>query len=185
VIAFIGLAGYSPYCPAKAAMRSLADSLRNEIEMYNGARRHFSSSLSSNSENNTTILNHDIKIHLVLPGSILTPGFETENVTKPAVTHLLEESDSKQTPDQVAIATFKGLERGQYMITTNWLGELMRGGMLGVSPRDKGFIRDGLLSGIANVIWGFVGRELDAKVYKWGKQNASSLFPTTKISNGK
>ncbi|TIA27580.1 NAD(P)-binding protein, partial [Aureobasidium pullulans] len=39
VVAFVGLAGYTPYAPAKAALKSLADSLRMELNLYSGSRQ--------------------------------------------------------------------------------------------------------------------------------------------------
>lgn len=50
----IGVAGYAAYSPTKFALRGLADSLRNELKMY------------------------DIDVHIYLPGNIDTPGFVTE-----------------------------------------------------------------------------------------------------------
>lgn len=51
--------GYSSYTPTKAAMRSLADTLRQEGLMYG------------------------FKSHVVYPQKILSPGFADTNETKP------------------------------------------------------------------------------------------------------
>lgn len=37
VASLVGVAGYTPYAPGKAAMRSLHDNLRSELHMYHGA----------------------------------------------------------------------------------------------------------------------------------------------------
>ena len=52
--------GYSMYAPAKCALRGLADSLSQEINLYNGS----------------THANSPVRIQLVLPGTILSEGSE-------------------------------------------------------------------------------------------------------------
>ncbi|THZ19557.1 NAD(P)-binding protein [Aureobasidium pullulans] len=94
VVAFVGLAGYTPYAPAKAALKSLADSLRMELNLYSGSRQ------SPTHPSPTS----EVKIHLVCPATILSPGYDAENETKHAVTKMLEEDDPKQTSEQVAEA---------------------------------------------------------------------------------
>lgn len=162
VIAFVGLAGYTPYGPAKTAMRSLADSLRSEMNLYNGARRR-----SPQAERSPPT---DVKIHLVCPGTILSPGLDEENKTKHPVTKILEEGDLSQTEDEVAAASFRALEKGKYLIATQILGQVMRAGALGGSPRDNWFV-DTVLSWITSVVWLFVGPDMEKKVWDYGKKN--------------
>jgi 3-dehydrosphinganine reductase len=161
VVAFIGLAGYGPYGPAKAALRNLSDTLRSEIQIYNGARTHKTSPLRV----------PEIQNHVVFPGGILSPGFEEENKHKHPVTLKLEEDDKPQTEDEVAIASIKGLEKGNYLITTALLGSLMKASSLAASPRNGWGIIDTIFSGIAGLVWSFVGPDLESKVFKWGKEN--------------
>jgi 3-dehydrosphinganine reductase len=162
VISFIGMAGYTPYAPAKSALRSLADTLQSEINLYNGARKHKTDPLTT----------PPIKIHIVFPATIISPGLENENITKHAVTHILEEGDPKQTEDEVAAASIKGLEKGQFMITTQFLGNVMRVSMLGGSPRHGLLgVRDALFSWVTAFVWLFVGPDMEGKVWKWGKDN--------------
>lgn len=163
VAAFVGLAGYAPYAPAKAAMRSLSDQLRSEINLYNGARRKDPSSVSP----------AEVKIHTIFPGTILSPGLEEEDKTKHAVTKLLEEGDPAQTEDQVAAAAVKGLERGGYLITTQYLGHAMRAGILGGSPRNNWFV-DTVFSWVIAIAWLFIGPDLEGKVFNYGKQHGLS-----------
>lgn len=165
VVAFVGLAGYAPYSPCKAAMRSLADSLRSELYLYRGAQKHDTSHAPP----------VDIKIHCVCPGTILTPGLEEENKTKHPVTKILEESDPKQTEDQVAEASIKALENGNFLIATQWLGALMRAASLQGSQRNS-WLTDTILSFVASIVWLFVGPDLDAKVYKYGKEHGVSVL---------
>ena len=164
VVAFVGLAGYAPYAPAKSALRSLADTLRNEVRLYNGYRSANPSKGPAN----------DVEIHCVTPGTIYSPGLENENKTKPGVTFKLEESDPRQTEDEVAAAAVKGLERGYYLITTQWLGSLLRGGMLGGIPRNAIFL-DTLTAWLTPLVWIFMSAEIEGKVTKWGETNEVKL----------
>jgi len=161
-VAFCGVAGYAPYAPAKSAIRSLVDTLRSELNLYNGARQHGGSAPAY----------PEIKIHCVLPGTILTPGFDHEQSLKHPVTAVLEEGDPAQTPEQVAEVALRRLENGGFVVTTQALGDLMRLGALGGSPRNGLLgIRDMLGSWIVNVAWLFIGPDMESKVFKWGKKN--------------
>lgn len=168
VIAYVNLAGYAPYGPAKTALRALCDSLRSEILLYNGARR-------SSKKGDQAPAPFDINIQCVFPGTIKSPGLEQENKTKHAVTHKLEEGDPAQTEEEAAAAAIKGLENGNYMTATNWLGELMRLSSLGGSPKNS-LIRDVLGQWVTTLVWLFVGPDLDGKVWGWGKQEGMPAF---------
>lgn len=54
VVGLMSFAGYSTYSPTKYAVRGLADTLRNELQRYG------------------------INVHIFFPGTIFSPGFETE-----------------------------------------------------------------------------------------------------------
>ena len=146
VVAFIPIVGYGPYSPGKAAIKSLSDTLAQEVLLYG----------------------EDVKIHTVFPGNILTPGLENENKTKPGITHKLEEADPSQMPDDAAAKAIKGLERGEYLVTLTWLGALMRGLAWGGSAKNNWLI-DSIVSWVAGIIWAFVGMDLDGKVKAYGK----------------
>ncbi|PFH58460.1 hypothetical protein XA68_13666 [Ophiocordyceps unilateralis] len=148
VIAFYTVPGYAPYAPSKWAIRGLADTISQEILMYP----------------------QNVKVHVVYPGNILSPGYERENRTKPAVTKLLEESDPKQTPDEVADSAIRGLERGDYFITINFLGSLMKWGMLGGSFRNN-WIVDTLGAWLVSIAWFFVHMDLHGKIKNYGKEH--------------
>lgn len=162
--ALVGLAGYGTYAPAKAAMRSLADNLRSELHLYNGHRR----------TNPTSGPPADVKIHCVLPGSITSPGYEEENKVKHPVTKILEEGDTKQTEDEVAAAAVKGLEHGEFLVTTTLLGRAMKASMMGSSPRSHWLV-DTLIAGVINWAWLFIGPDLDKKVSQYGEKNPVQL----------
>ncbi|KAF1835485.1 3-ketodihydrosphingosine reductase, Tsc10 [Decorospora gaudefroyi] len=168
-LAFVNLAGYSPYSPAKAAIRSLADGLRSEVQLYNAARR--------SKTNNTGVVPapFDVEINVIFPGSMLSPGFENENKTKHPVSFELESSDPKQTELEAATAAIEGLEAGNFMTPTNWLANLMRLATLSGSQKNN-VVLDLLGAWIATVIWVFVTPDLNGKVWGWGKKNGMPAF---------
>ncbi|KAF2263983.1 3-ketodihydrosphingosine reductase, Tsc10 [Lojkania enalia] len=166
--AFYNLVGYSPYSPAKAAMRNLADGLRQEVLLYNGARR-------SSKSTDQAPAPFDINIQLIFPGTIKSPGLEQENKTKHPATFAVEDSDPEQTEIECATVAIKGLENGNYMTPTNWLVELMRISNLGGSPRDN-IIKDTVGQWITSIAWLFIGPDLDSKVWGWGKKEGMQAF---------
>jgi 3-dehydrosphinganine reductase len=156
VLAFYSTAGYSPYSPAKAALKSLADTLDQELLLYPNPP----------------------KIHVVFPATITSPGLERENRTKPAVTLLLEEADPVQSPEQVAKAAIEGLERGEFLITTGFLGSAMRACAWGGSRRNVG-LKDWVVECGLAAVWGVVRWDLDGKVKKWGVEKGFMRGGTT------
>ena len=146
VLALYTIPGYAPYSPSKWAMRGLADTLSQEVLMYP----------------------QNVKVHVVYPGTILSPGYVNETLSKPEVTKVLESSDPKQTPDEVADAAIQGLERGEYFVTVAWLGTLMKWGMLGGSFRNN-WIIDTLGAWIVSLVWIFVQPDLHSKIKNYGK----------------
>jgi len=163
VAAVLGAAGYAPYSPAKAAMRSLADTLRSEVILYNGSRRSKDASVRAEAPA------RDMSIHLIMPGTITSPGLENENKTKHAVTKLLEEGDVVQTEDEVALAAVKGLEKGCFIVATQFIASLLRAGALGGSARNNWFV-DTVMSWIVSIVWLFIGPDMDARVFNYGKK---------------
>jgi 3-dehydrosphinganine reductase len=162
-VCFVGVAGYAPYSPPKSAARSLADTLRSEVNLYNGARR----------QDPIHGPPADIKIHCVCPGTITSPGHENEEKSKHEVTKILEKDDPAQNEDEVALAAVNGLEKGGYLITTQLLGHAMRASALGGSPRNNWFV-DTVFSWVTAVAWLFIGPDLEGKVYTYGKKHGVS-----------
>ncbi|KAK5947336.1 hypothetical protein PMZ80_001486 [Knufia obscura] len=156
VVAFMPMAGYAPYSPAKAAMRTLADTLNQEVQVYNGARH--------NKEPGSAA---EIKIHSIYPMGILSPGFENENKTKPALTRKLEEDDKPQQPDELASIIIADLEAGKYMITTALIGHIMKGWAMGGSQRVG--IMDYLYGWLGSIIVLFITPDFMSKCWNWGK----------------
>ena len=150
IAAFIPMVGYSPYSPSKFAIRALSDSLSQELLLYQAIC--------------------DMRVHTVFPGTIYSPGLETENLTKPAITKKLEESDGGQTPEEVAASSIKGLERGEELITSGAIGLALKAGMLGSSKRNGWGIVDTVMGWIVLIVLVIVRRDMDGTVRKWGKE---------------
>ena len=109
--------------------------------------------------------------HIILPAGIETPGLLQENETKHPVTKILEEDDKPYPPDSIARSAIRGLERGDYMITTQFLGHLMRASMMGGSPRNGWGISDTVMGWITYIAWLFIGPDMERKVYKYGVEH--------------
>lgn len=163
-VAFVGLAGYLPYAPAKAALRSLADGLRSEVQLYNGARRSNMPSATGQAP-----APFDVNIHAIFPGTILSPGFDNEEKSKHPVTRELESSDPKQSELEAATSAVQGLENGNFMTPTNWLVHLLRWGSLGSSQRDN-VVLDTVMAWVTAIVWLFMVPDLNGKVWGWGKK---------------
>lgn len=146
VLALYTIPGYAPYSPSKWAMRGLADTISQEVMMYP----------------------QNVKVHVVFPGTILSPGYSREILTTPEITKILESSDPQQTPDEVAEVAIKGLENGNYFVTVAWLGALMKWGMMGGSFRNN-WVVDTVMSWLVSLIWIFVQPDLHGKIRKYGK----------------
>ncbi|KAH6658214.1 short-chain dehydrogenase [Truncatella angustata] len=148
VLAFLPVTGYGPYNPSKAALRALADTLVQELELYP----------------------QKVKIHVVYPGSISSPGFERENLTKPEITRILEDGDPVQTPDEVASRAIASLEKGAYSITVNFFCTVLRVLALGGAPREN-WILDTMLSWVLQVVYFFALMDIFSKIRKFAKKN--------------
>ncbi|KAK0732741.1 hypothetical protein B0T21DRAFT_200548 [Apiosordaria backusii] len=149
VLALFAIVGYGPYTPSKWALRGLADTLNMELKLYPDT---------------------PVKIHVVYPGTILSPGLERENETKPGITLELEKDEPAETPETVAERAVKGLEKGEYNVAVSMLGNLMRCGILGGSERNN-WVVDTVVGWVVPVIYFFVIRIMNAQVAGWARQN--------------
>jgi 3-dehydrosphinganine reductase len=152
--------GYTPYSPAKAALRSLSDTLSQEMNLYAGAHPN----------------EPPVRLHTIFPATILSEGYEAENRIKPDLTKKLEEDDDGQTPEAIAIKSIKGLESGQELVATDILTELVKHSMLGGSLR--GGVGRALLAwflaGLMGLVMIFVRGDMDRKVTTWGRKFGTS-----------
>lgn len=110
-----------------------------------------------------------IEVHLVVPNSIITAGYDRENETKPQITLQLEGADKPQDPDIVARLAIAGIRKGRYFVTTSFLGDLMRWGAMSNSPRNNWFV-DTLMAWIMPFIMAFVMWDMNTQVSSWGKK---------------
>ncbi|KAF1953358.1 3-ketosphinganine reductase-like protein [Byssothecium circinans] len=174
VLACINVTGYSGYSPAKTAMRSLCDGLRMEINLYNGARR------GTNNNNGYQPAPFDVAVHSVFPATIISPGHANEQLTKPAVTKKIEESDEEQSPYDAAVGAIKGLEAGRYSSATSFLGDLMRLSAMGGIPRDS-IVKDTIGQWLVSWIWLFLAPDWEKTVWNWGKTKGMEEYKPNSI----
>ncbi len=99
VLGLFGLIGYGSYVPTKYALRGNFDD--NWALIYNGLVG-FAETLRQE------LLAHDIDVHLALPGTIFTPGFEEEQKRKPEITKTIEGADEGQPPEAIATSILNG-----------------------------------------------------------------------------
>lgn len=92
VAGLIGVYGYADYCASKFGVIGLSEVLRQELA------------------------EHGIEVSVLCPPDTDTPGFETENETKPAATRALSSSAGLMSADAVADALLAGIERGRFLI---------------------------------------------------------------------
>lgn len=156
VVALYAFVGYSTYSPSKWALRGLADTLTQEAMLYP---------------------DQPVKIHIVYPGTILSPGFEMEQKSKPDITLQLEKDDPQQTPDEVARKAIAGLEEGNYMVTVGILGDLIRWAGVGCSVRNNKLV-DTLMMWIMTPVWLIVLAVMHGDIRKFAKTKGHpSTYP--------
>ncbi|RPD81155.1 oxidoreductase [Lentinus tigrinus ALCF2SS1-7] len=131
ILGYFSMVGYSTYSPGKFALRGLAETLQSEFMLYG------------------------IEVHLAMPGTMYTKGYEEENVGKPKITLKLEETDEGATPEHVAGVILKGVRNGKFHITVDFIGNVFRASSAGASERNS-YALDwihGLIGYIALPIW--------------------------------
>lgn len=92
MVGLIGVYGYSDYAASKFALVGYSEVLRSELKADN------------------------IQVNVLCPPDTDTPGFVTENLTKPPATQLISEAGSLLTPEQVADIFFKELAKDKFLI---------------------------------------------------------------------
>jgi 3-dehydrosphinganine reductase len=137
VLAYFGLAGYSPYTPGKFAIRgrSMLPTRPRHSESLNSSS-HLGLAESLRSE----LLLYSISVQIVFPGTIFTPGYNEENTTKPAITLKLESTDGGMSPEGVAQHMLKGVVSGKFHITYDFIGHVFRASSRGSSPGNGGLL---------------------------------------------
>ncbi|XP_032668340.1 3-ketodihydrosphingosine reductase [Odontomachus brunneus] len=108
--ALLGIYGLSAYAGTKFALRGLAESLAMELRPYN------------------------ISVTLSLPPDTDTPGFATEQLTKPLETHLISKTAGLADPAVVAEKMFKDVRAGKFFSTVGQEGFILTTLCAGMSP---------------------------------------------------
>ncbi len=109
----VGVYGYSAYAPTKFAVRGLAESLRGELKP------------------------HGIVVGCAFPPNTDTPGLTEENTTKPEATATFEATIKTRSPEVVAKAIVRGIERDRLVVTADPSTAMLAraGGMVGPALR--------------------------------------------------
>ena len=160
LLSFFTLAGYAPYSPTKAALRSLSDTLSQEMNLYKASC--------------------PVRLHTIYPATIFTESYEAENKVKSDLTKKLEEGDAGQTADEVARRSIAGLERGEEMVTTTFMTRLLMTSVLGGTIRNGWAVLDTVFKladefcyGVCEMGYGFKGEEVGEG--EWGEWDEEAL----------
>jgi 3-dehydrosphinganine reductase len=102
LLSFSVIPGWASYAPARAAIRMLADTLREECLLY------------------------DIDIHCTFPANFSSPGFQEEEKTKPEITRELEGTAGVESTEVVATKVIQRLEKGEKHITYQFVGSMVK-----------------------------------------------------------
>ncbi|KAG8170276.1 hypothetical protein KVR01_001021 [Diaporthe batatas] len=155
--ALYSMVGYTSYGPAKTALRSLSDSLSQELHLYAAANPSW----------------RPIRVHTIFPSTIFGESYEAENLVKPDVNKMLEETDPGQTAEVVARKSIQGLESGHELITCDILARFVLSTVFGTSKRG-GFFRtlaDWAMGCLGLLILIFVRWDMDRKVRNFGRRH--------------
>ncbi len=93
MVAPIPLFGYSDYCASKSAIMGLSEVLRSELKP------------------------EGITVCVALPSDVDTPGYQTENLTKPYETRVIS-TGSPRPPEYTAGKIVRGMRKGKFLIIT-------------------------------------------------------------------
>ena len=100
MVGFLGVFGYCDYAASKFAILGFSESLRSELKKYN------------------------ISVSVLCPPDTDTPGFATENLTKPAETRAISASAKAMSSDAVAKELICGIRKNTFMIIPGFDGKL-------------------------------------------------------------
>ena len=110
----IGVFGYTDYCASKFALVGFSEALRSELKP------------------------HGITVSVLCPPDTDTPGFATENQTKPEETRAISATAKVVSPDAVADELLRGMARERFLIIPGFdsrLGVLAKRFVPGVVQR--------------------------------------------------
>ncbi|KAI1457537.1 NAD(P)-binding protein [Annulohypoxylon moriforme] len=159
-VSFYSFASFTPYSPSKAAIRSLSDSLSQEMNLYAAAHPDLPR----------------VRVHTVFPATMPTQSLEDENRVKTDLTKALEEGDQILPPEECARRAIAGLESGEELVPTSTIIWAVMTSVMGGSVRG-GFwkaLMSTLAGWITLIVMIFVRWEMDTKVKNWGAKHGSS-----------
>lgn len=100
MVGFLGVFGYCDYAASKFAIVGFSETLRSELKKFN------------------------ISVQVLCPPDTDTPGFATENMTKPAETRAISASTRIMSSDDVAKELIAGIRKKTFMIIPGFDGKL-------------------------------------------------------------
>ncbi len=101
IAGFIGVFGYTAYSASKFAVIGFSESLRGELKP------------------------HNIRVSVLCPPDTDTPQLHEENRTKPPETKAIAGNAGIMSPESVADALLKGMEKGKFMIIPGLEGKFI------------------------------------------------------------
>ncbi|KAE8992749.1 hypothetical protein PR003_g21621 [Phytophthora rubi] len=124
---------------SKSAIRGLADSLRNELLLYNISVAVFYPGTSSFNLLDTSVVAKSTSSSNQAAEEASTPGENEGHITTGYATFTDQTPAATKASDKRAQILINGLWFGQYSITTTWNGFLLRMLSNGVEPRNNTF----------------------------------------------
>jgi 3-dehydrosphinganine reductase len=100
IAGLIGVFGYADYCASKFALVGFSEALRSELKP------------------------HGITVSVLCPPDTDTPGFATENLTKPEETRAISATTKVLPPAAIADALLRGMARRRFLIIPGRDGRL-------------------------------------------------------------
>ena len=110
VLGYFSMVGWAPYAPGKFAIRGTSSLPTPSVFM--DSQRDVSAGLAESLHSEFKL--YDIAVHCFFHGNIATPGYVTENTTKPAITARIEEADPALKPEVVAKHLLAGTSLHQH-----------------------------------------------------------------------
>jgi 3-dehydrosphinganine reductase len=97
---YIGIFGYAAYTPAKFAVAGFSECLRQDLLPYN------------------------VTVSVIYPADVDTPQWHEENKIKPPETRAVAGNVKVTSPEIIATALLKGIERGKFTIVPGGMNKL-------------------------------------------------------------
>jgi short-subunit dehydrogenase len=120
IAGFVGVFGYTDYSASKFGIIGLSEALKQELRQYG------------------------ISVAVLCPPDTETPGFATENLTKPEETKAISKSAKVMQPDEVAKALIAGIRKDTFMIIPGFDGKLTHV-MKGLFPSVVDLVMEGTI----------------------------------------